>query len=64
VILREFRLPDIRPYFYYVGYWGHWEVKGAVPPPTFKDLDRAGVEEMFVRMGRAYLLSERAKGRG
>jgi hypothetical protein len=58
------RLPDIRPYLYYVGYWGHWEVEGAVPPSTLNNLDRAGIEEMYVRMGRAYLLSERAKGRG
>jgi hypothetical protein len=57
-------LADIRPYLYYVGYWGHWEIEGAIEPAGLKALNRAETEDFYVKLGRAYLMEERRKGWG
>jgi hypothetical protein len=59
-----YSLPDVRPYLYYMGYWGHWELEGASAPPAIETMKIEDVEYLYVRMGRDYLCSERKKGRG
>lgn len=55
----EPRLPDVRPYLYYAGYWGHWEVEGAEMPPALRLMNRAQVEDYYVCLGRMYLRAAR-----
>jgi hypothetical protein len=57
-------LPDVRPYLYYVGYWGYWELEGAVAPAALDAMDRAQTEDYYVKLGKAHLISERGKGNG